>query len=57
MISKQTGRKLLQAGKTSVSLMEKGLGLFHTVRGAAAAGSALYSAAAPYLTTAAAVAL
>ena len=57
MISQHTSRKLLNAGKTGISLLERGLGVYHTARGAMAAGSALYSAAAPYLTAAAAVAL
>ena len=55
MISQHTSRKLLEAGKTGVHLAERGLQVYHTVRGAVAAGSALYSAVSPYVMGAAAV--
>ena len=57
MISRHTSRKLLNAGKTGIHLAERGLQIYHTARAGIAAGSALYSAAAPYLGAAAAIAL
>ena len=41
-------RKVLNGVQTGISLAEKGLAAYHTVRGVMAAGSAIASAAAPY---------
>ena len=53
MISRTTTRRLAAAGKTGIHLAERGLQAYHLARGVAAAGSAIASAAAPYLATAA----
>ena len=57
MISRHTYSKFLDAGKIGIHLAERGLQIYHTARAGIAAGSALYSAAAPYLGAAAVVAL
>ena len=55
MISKSSGRKVLSGIGHGISLAEKGLAAYHTVRAGYAAGSALLSAAAPYMAATAAV--
>ena len=48
-------RKILNGVQTGMSLAEKGLAAYHTVRGVVAAGSAIASAAAPYFAAGAAI--
>ena len=48
-------RKVLNGVQTGMSLAEKGLAAYHTVRGVVAAGSAIASAAAPYFAAGAAI--
>ena len=49
------GRKLLNGAKQGAHILERGLQIYHGVRGAIAAGSAVASAAAPYMTAMGAV--
>ena len=48
-------RKLLNGAKRGAHILERGLQFYHGVRGAIAAGSAVASAAAPYMTAMGAV--
>ena len=48
-------RRLLDKAKQGVHILERGLQIYHGVRGAVAAGSAVASAAAPYFAAGAAV--
>ena len=43
-------RRLLNGAKQGAHILERGLQIYHGVRGAIAAGSAVASAAAPYMT-------
>ena len=45
-------RKLVNGAKQGAHILERGLQIYHGVRGAMAAGSAVASAAAPYMMTA-----
>ena len=48
-------RRILDGVQTGMSMAEKGLAAYHTVRGVVAAGSAIASAAAPYFAAGAAI--
>ena len=48
-------RRILDGVQTRMSMAEKGLAAYHTVRGVVAAGSAIASAAAPYFAAGAAI--
>ena len=48
-------RRLLDKAKQGAHILERGLAIYHGVRGAVATGSAIASAAAPYLAAGAAI--
>ncbi len=43
------GRWLLDRAKQGAHILERGLAIYHDIRGAVATGSAIASAAAPYM--------
>ena len=49
------GRRLLDKAKQGAHILERGLAIYHGIRGAVATGSAIASAAAPYMAAGAAV--
>ena len=50
-----SSRKLMNGAKQGAHILERGLQIYHGVRGAIAAGAAVASAAAPYMTAMGAV--
>ena len=50
MIRHINSRRLMNGAKQGAHILERGLQIYHGVRGALAAGSAVASAAAPYMT-------
>ena len=51
----RTNSRLWKGATNGLAMMERGMQVYHGVRGAYAAGSALAAAAAPYVATAAAL--
>ena len=49
------GRRLLDKAKQGAHILERGLAIYHGIRGAVATGSAIASAAAPYMAARAAI--
>ena len=49
------GRRLLDKAKQGAHILERGLAIYHGIRRAVATGSAIASAAAPYMAAGAAI--